>query len=702
MATPARVEITILSYPVSGENIEIEFDSEPILISERALAQRGGAGAFSIEDGDGGQLSLDEIANKLTEALNLDYTPGGLAASYPVIASRGISLDPVVWLDATEIGHTFTLIQGRAWANVVITPEVPDPPTLEIDSITANIADGPDKCGTVRYDFIVYNAVYPIDITSPVVKTAANAGELFFDFSRYPVPQDSLDITDDSTATDSVVLPRVSTYNLTGVDVLETFQGATITINTSIVNAGDVGLSFTYSIDDSNYGPSNVFYGVTPGNYTAYSLDNFGCKKTKTFEVVGITVDKPDPIFNIVNNNSFKFFEKQLEAFDGKTSFPNYDNSQLNEQLYFNTEKTCYYQPVQQNDSPETQILTNYETVTAELKNLSTDKVVAILSPTEVVTNILQKDKRDCKIIDGDTDKTVIYFPGGNIYEPDTTTYDNPNLLLPAFLDSETIESGVKVTLSGNAILNGTFDVEKSISIELSDGSIAQGIQINAIYTGVSTGTNAIVQSLYNSLDYNVWEFTTVFDTIQNGLYYLDVNGTDSDPRYLDVRWLSEPIKVEDSVWKKTTYIEWFNSENLEGSDFSTSIIHMARFPARFVKYGNGGEKETFEDSQGRVVPLREVIVRDITIETSLMPQYMVEKLNLISAHDNITINGLSGTFVDKSEDEGLLEEQNRNYKSVAVFRLSETTTIGGSSIISQAGEVLGVGAGNFVLSIKY
>jgi|GEM_PF-2798224 len=705
MATPARVEITIIDTPISGENIAIEFDSELTYISERAVARRGRSAQFSIEDNDGNPLSFNAIADELTGALNLDYAPGGLiGVNYPIVANRAISLDPTVWLDATEIGHTFTLIQGRAWANIVITPEVPDPPQFEIDTITISEADGVDKCGTVRYDFTVKNDVpadFPVQILQPVSKIAATENDLFFDYNRFPVPAVNLVIESDQGVQATRLLQRVSTYNLDSVDVLESFSGATATINASIVNVGDIGLNLTYSLDDAIYGASNVYYGLTPGSYTAYTLDQYGCKQSVSFEVEGVTVDKPEPIFNIVNANSLKYYEKQAEAFDGKTTFPNFDNSPTSEQLYFNTESKCYFQKVQTNDIITTQIQTNYDNIVINVRRLIDDVVVLNPTATKVVSNILQKDKRDCKIKTGASGKTNIYFPGGDTYTPDTSTkngeYTNPNLLLPEFADPGTIASGITVTLSNNIELNGTFVVKETVYDE---GINGQAFEVNGVFTAEPTG--AIVQSLYNALDYNIWEFSINWGALElpPSNYYIQVLGTDPDPRYDDKEWPSEPINSSADIWKETTYIEYSNSDNFADMNYSTGIVNMIRVPARFVKYRNGGEKEVFEDSQGRIEPLREVVVRDITLETSLMPQYLQEKIEYVIGHDTIKINGLEGRFLDKSEIEDLLEEQNRSYKSVAVFRLNKTTTITDTSgVVGNEGVVLGADSG-FVIGV--
>ncbi len=712
----AKVTIELTATPTLNQFIAIQIDSNPTLIKEIAKKTRA-EGTFMVGDPP---LDISTITLNLAAAIGLDFEPGGLTASYPISVSIDASGAPteLVVIEAIEYGHSFTVNTEPSWATIVVTPEVPPVEVFAIDSITPTESDSVDKCTKARYDFVVSNAVYPIAITSPVVKVCNNAGELFFEHDRFPVPAVSLQATDNTASEASLLMPRVSTYLFDddNITVIESFTGATATLVPEIENAGDIELSYTFSTDDITYGAGNVFHGLTPGSYTGYVLDNFGCKKSGLFTVVGVTVDKPDPICIIENANSLKFYEAQTEAFDGKTSFPNADNSSFigEEQLYFNTEKRGYAQKFQQNDAPTTQIKSNYDNHAINVRKFTTvenylsslDDSLLPLSAGKVGDNILQDDKRDCKIIGGGTGKTLIYFPGGNIYIPDTTTvdrpYSNPQLLLPPFLDDGTIASGVKVTLSGNAVLNGTFDVEGDIQFE-DDGTTGRAIKISANYTGDVGGTTVIAQSLYNALDYNIWEFTASFETYEDGCYYIDMIATDDDPRYDTRTWRSEPILIKSEVWKETTYIEYTSTKNFSQIDYSTGIKNMLRIPARFVKYRNGGEKDSFEDSQGRSITTKEVITRDIAVETSLMPQYVLEKFNLAIGHDTIKINGMSGAFPEKSEDEDRFEDNNRMYNSVAVFRLNETTTISDTSgLVSQVGMVLGVGTGNFVLSVDY
>lgn len=687
MANFAKIDITFNEVAQLNNIFSFDATNPSISISETAKTVRFTPNQF--EKGS----TAEQSAEGYRAALVTDY-------GFQFDISR---IGVIVTIEADSYDIEFENFNFPAYVDVNYTPPVQPPSEFEIGTITAGESIGPNKCTEAMYSFTVLNSVpadFPIQITSPVSKIAATVNDLYFDYSRFPVPQQTLTIVSAQGGSPiSKLLPRVSTFDFGSVSVQETFQGATITLNASIVNNGDIGLSLTYSIDDVNYFASNVFYGILPGTRTAYVKDNFGCTKTLPFTVVGITVDKPAPIFNISNGNSIKYYKS--ETYDYKTTFPFLDNADINNQDIFNTEKRCYKQPFQTNDSVPTQIQTNYDNTTVEIYNLYTDELITTISPTLVQENILQKDKRDCKIISGGDGKTNIYFPGGDIYDPDTTNvigdYTNPSLKLPEYLDSGTLQSGVLATLSGNIYLNGSFDVEGKVYNSV---ILGQALQINAIYTGGINGEDAIVQNIYNALDYNDWEFSINWGGIGEGDYYIKVTSTDPDPRYNDVEWLSEPVSVKGRQ-NGTVYIEWFNSSNYAQMNYATGIVNFMRIPARFAKYQQGGEKETFESAEGNIQTLRTVLTRDITIETSIFPQYIQEKLNIINGHDNVTINGQKGAFVDKAEEEDLFDEQNRFYKQNAVFRLNKTDILTDTSgVVSDVEEVLGTGAGEFVLGI--
>jgi len=645
--------------------------------------------------------SITGVTQRLAEALGYDYEPGGLVISLP-IEILVVGLGDEIKISAIQYGCEFTAYTPPAW--MIISediPEVPPAAELEITSITPTTADGVDKCNNVRYDFTIDNDIpadYPIDIISPIEKVCNTVDDLYFDYLRYPVPTAILVIQSAIGNTADLIMPNVDKYDINGVTVIETFTGATATINIEITTIpfAIYSLTTTYSLDDISYQSSNVFYGLTPGSYTAYVLDNYGCKKSTTFEVIGVTVDKPGPVFIIENANPLKFYKST--EFTACGEIPNFDNSPISDQGYWNIEKQNYQQPVNQCDDVITQIKTTYETITINVVDCD-NNIVQVPVVSLETENILQKDKRDCQLKSGDTGKTNIYYITGNTYDPGTTdingSYTLSNGVLPEWASDGNIASGITITLSSTS-LNGTFTIEQSVYDEEIQG---YALQINAVFTG-TPGEAGITEAVYNEEDYNIYEFTIDFASIDEGIYKVYVYGTDTDPRYDDVLWISEEIFNYENH-ERTVLFRYSNPDNIQQIDYSTGVEFTFRVPARFVKYRNGGESENFVSDDGTKKQLKGVVIMEIQLETSLIPQYMVEKLFIASIHKNLYINGVKATLSEQGESEDLFSERNPFYTYVAWYQFGEPIEISDASgIISTTGRALEVSGNALSISI--
>lgn len=679
----ASIKIEFLSVPVAGDPlIKLGFNDGALTeIEEAPVSVRGGKKQF--------QVFVDQLstAESLTNAINLDYSAGGLAASLPIAAEVDANDDVVI--TATEYGVVFTDISIPAWATTTITAEVPPTPEFEIGEITVSEADGVDKCGTCRYDFTVLNstpASYPIQISTPVVKAVIDENDQFFDYVREHVPQATLQIQPDDGGEVSKLLPEVTIYSFDSVSVVESFSGATITLITDRQIA-DVDITFTYSIDDVTYGASNIFYSVPPGSYTAYVLDNLGCKKSLPFTVVGVTVDKPAPFFWIEDINPFKMYERTIFSPCGER--PNFNNSPIIDQGYWNIEKKNYLQLAQQCDINTMQIKSTYDNNALDIINCA-GEVVDTISVNLVKQNILLKDNRDCQIKSGGDGKTNIYYISGNTYEPDTTTingtYQISNGLLPEFASDGNIASGITIDLSGTS-LNGVFKVQQSVYDNEING---YALQINAVFTGTD-GEAAVTQAVYNHEDYNIYEAVIDWSLIDVGIYTLTARATDTDPRYNDVYWDGEYI--DNAVeHKKSVLIKYSNPDNIEQADYSTGVEFQLRVPARDVKWRNGGDTENFISDDGTRKQLKGTIIDEIQLETILIPQYLNRKIQVASIHKELFLDGIECTLSEKGESEDKFSDRNPFYEYTAWYQFGEPIEIGdGSGIISDTGRILGV-----------
>jgi hypothetical protein len=672
--------------PVVGESIGcyIDIASSNYIIVEDAAVQR----TQPLEFTGAGQTGGDRLIN-IRDAMVADWGVTGGVRPNPVTFTIVNTPNWGIEIEATEFGHEFIPLQGYpSWVtNVVVTPEVL-PTDLEIDQITVSTADTLSTCNNARFDIAVNNDAgeYPINIliNGLISKTANNAGELFNDYPRFPQPQWTIQLVGQTSSTVVQNLPRVSTWTLDGVDVLETISSATATINTTKTNLGDIdGLNRQYSLNGVDYGVSNIFYGLLPDTYTAYAKDDYGCIQTTQFEVVGVATDKPDPIFRINEANSLKFYRET--SFSPCGDIPNFNNAPVWMQRYYNVEMQKYLQMVQQCDTTVIQVDSNYDNMSVSVQDCEGIEI-ATVTPTEEIINLNLQDKRDCQLKAGDPGKTLVYYISGNTYLPEAGTYEIANGLLPDFASDGNIEAGITMSITSTSV-NGTFVVEQSVFDESING---YALQISAEFTGVD-GEQGITDALYNDEDYNIWQFVINWSLIDEGNYKVYVSGTDPLPNYPDASLISEPISLME-VQNNHTLIEYTSAENIAGINYSTGITHKLRVPARYIDWRDGGESENFVSDDGKRVQLRAIVTDEVHLEVQYVPQYLIKKISLASGHSDLQINGETCVLTEKGESESKLSENNPFYTFSAWYQVGEgIETATGGGVISDTGRVLGV-----------
>src|SRR6056297_2938194 len=111
--------------------------------------------------------------------------------------------------------------------------------------------------------------------------------EQTFSFSRKTTPTTYFTIRNSSSSQTLSFsqTPLVSLWNLDSVQVsTDVNEIGTVTAVTSIETVS-IPLNLEISIDNQNFIDSNTISGLTPGNYTLYIKDDFGCLKTEDFTV---------------------------------------------------------------------------------------------------------------------------------------------------------------------------------------------------------------------------------------------------------------------------------------------------------------------------------------------------------------------------------------------------------------------------------
>lgn len=106
-------------------------------------------------------------------------------------------------------------------------------------------------------------------------------------------------------------------------------------------------------------------------------------------------------------------------------------------------------------------------------------------------------------------------------------------------------------------------------------------------------------------------------------------------------------VKTSQDCTELITYYNSNNFADLDYSDESPSIVFYLRVDAVFFEEVYPEEMESIDLSDSQSVQLRSEVKRKKTLVLGYMPFYMHRKLQLVLAHDNVTIDGESWMKLD-------------------------------------------------------
>lgn len=670
MANPAKLEITVINTPSIGD--EFSFSTTlTAIVEECAIISTTNRYSREVS-------SLENQAESIKQALIRDYGFGYL------IVRAGATVS----IEADGFADNFSNITfNPTYFTTNYTPPVAPDPEFEIDDITAQAADTADRNTHARFNVSVLNGTANYDITAPVLKSG-QIEPLFFDYLRQPATIINTSITDSNSDIATFPTPTVDFFTLDSVDVNESQSGATVIVNTT-TTAGDINTTKEYSIDNIIWQQGASFTGVLSGNYTLYVRDNLGANYSLPFEVVGVSVDKPEPYAEIVNTNPLRHI---LRIDYNCENIPNWNNAlfaKILEEQFPNVEKRGYGQLIADCDIINTQIRTSYDNLTVNVFNCD-DEIVNTITPELKKENILKKDKRDCylsQVSSGNfAGKTFLYFPGGNIYIPDTTTidktYNNTEKKVFPFA-----ENGQLFTITSTTSLNGDYTQLGTI-FDTATGYY--GIVLDVAFTGdpVQTG---IVQTIYNEKVYNIWEYSLVGTSLTTGGYRIEVDLQDGDVRYKDLKFDTEPICKLSSTENTVVFDSQNSEENTANVDFTTGINFRMRIGGRFIVANNTEDNIDFKSQQGRKVLLKSTITRSMPFESDLVPFYIAEKLAILSSLDTLKINNANFVKGEEVENENKASERNPFVLITRDYQEDNQITISDSvGLVTEAPQVIG------------
>jgi len=88
--------------------------------------------------------------------------------------------------------------------------------------------------------------------------------------------------------------------------------------------------------------------------------------------------------------------------------------------------------------------------------------------------------------------------------------------------------------------------------------------------------------------------------------------------------------------------IKYTNDDNFADFDYTNGLVNQIRINAHFWRVENPTEKSIHRTSAEEVIPIRQVVKKQIMLETDIMPEYMHEKLSIIFCHAAIEIDGIT------------------------------------------------------------
>ena len=644
---------------------------------------------------------------------NNQYTRGNIASEHAYNLYNALKADnylfdslfsinyvgvEAVELEAKQYGVVFTNNSTATNWDAFITTEVAPEIQINITGVTISEADiSPSTYAKYHVTVENYSEGGTVTILSPISQTFPDPTNISFDYPRtdnaYPV----IELRDDlSSKTSSIRWKNVSEWFLYDPPVIVQDNPSSYMIglsNSFHAYSGRSGEQYyfytekLFSLDGVNYQSSIYFYGIVPGNYTGYMKDSIGGLWTINFDVIAVNADKPEPFFDISRINSIHFSN------DSQTG--NFF-SRFERQIFTNIEFQNFAQDFKNTDTVNTQIRSNYETITASLRNYCTGDILKTFTVTDKIINIGKKDKRDCNIISTGSGKTYIYFTYGNTY--DTVTNEiigsfNLNSTTGTLLENW-MQAGNKVTISGGSAIDDLYEVQ---AIEYKTG-IGYCLVLDINYTGsLFLGK---CESTYNAEVWNVKEFLSDFSTLSDGFYDIYITASDTDPRYTDVNWISEPIQI--STCEKSVLIEYStDTRTILNIVPDTGITHKLRIPGRFYDYTPKTENQTFKSDVANQYILRRENAINHIIETDPIPAYLVDKLNNALSHDNVLINGINYTAIEEPDVESWAKDNNpfllfratMQYNDVAISASGVGIVTGATGTVlgTNTADVLGV-----------
>lgn len=490
-----------------------------------------------------------------------------------------------------------------------------------------------EPCKNVRVNIeatgMMLKMLSPIseDLTHPSTTTD-------FDWIRGQYILVSVQSIDGQVAARNIQLPVALNPDNFTLMINNSPNGATVIAESNLTD----GLVLEYSLDGETWQESNVFNGLANGEYSLFVRDQLGCSFVKDFNIpeTGIYL----PFFYISKSNSLRFANRI--TFGDSENYKNDENT-----LSCEVDVPVRYQEVQRFQSADritTQFKSNYKQniATAFYKDETGTDVEIDLPVEQKTNNIGLKDRRDAIRYDLGGGRMGIYFTSGNTYDFDsgaiTGTYSLEGLL-PEWAGA------------GNYIQIGLawFLIEE---LSYDENLGADVIIVSGTYSGVPE--SAIVGSIYNRFNYEVYEFT--IDMVDYLDRYFRVRLVNSDPNFATITHLTEKIWCR-VKHERVLEIKYRNTTNTD-IYYSTGISGLLRIPYYLIKGKTDQESETNKTDTTAILQSADLYeVDDFVFEP--LTKELWRKVQQALSHEIVSLDGVGYVKNGDFSTEGPLEESN-------------------------------------------
>ncbi len=435
----------------------------------------------------------------------------------------------------------------------------------------------------------------------------------------------------------------------------------------------------TYSLDvagtteGSDFQTSNSFTGVLAGSYELFIKDVYGCTITKTIEVTSIQENIGEFVkyFDISFANSILFSPNSVFDADNKKNFRNTSSRNELTGIRYNANHRFV-----STDKIGTQFKSSYPYHIVTLHRCDgTKKDIPFLVISE---NIGSKEKVDVQFAKIN-DKTVFYFDGGNMYEPNTTTVIGAS--------EYSNYSPTWATIGQLVFFDGLGGFE--ILEEGYDPDLGKGYFVTDLNTELTEG---IVQATFNKHDYDTYEFYLDMADVTNkgvivveyGFSFTEIDG---------VSWVSETIqRIEDT--DNDVLMKWYSYKNIDPIVFQSGIEMKARMKAVFRPIFSGESETTEGDS--RVYSIDQTLYQNYRLEIDYLTAKQVYQL-CVATGVEFEVNNVKLTRLEFPEIEQLGKSNYYTFKVDLAYSGNILGVVEDESVLNISTGVIGGGSAKTV-----